>query len=625
MRLGEPDAPLVRLRHTPTYGKLANHTLSTTHGQVTSRRRWVEWRQQSRGRPVALPTTVKKGMDGEGRGSYLLVMGPDGLVTRPLPTCGEVVIGRDEDASIRLTDPLASRHHVKLYIGENIEVEDLGSSNGTRVREQTIPPHERIQVAPGESISVGSTVLMVQVGSMASRSPRIWPSMHFLARLEQECVRAAMLGSPLAIARIRLPKPIPDRDLVETASAVLRTTDLVATYARNQYDLLLPATSPEDARTVVAKFAEGLAPRVGPVRTGVAHYPYDGRSADALIARANTLLSPIASTMRPGEEAGTGEAVVEDEAMRRLWDTAARAARKGSTVLILGETGVGKGVLAEYVHRQSARAHGSFVRLNCGAIPEALLESELFGHSRGSFTGATGDKRGLLELADGGTLFLDEIGEMPLSLQVKLLRVLEKSGTFRRLGEERDRRVDMRLIAATNRNLQEDIERGKFRADLYYRINVVPLEIPPLRRRRPEIVPLARKFIREFARRQELGFEPRLSADAQAALEGFAWPGNVRQLENAIERAFVLCEGHEITLADLPSITAQPADPLGPDRGSDLPEMDERQRIVEVLRECGGNQTWAAERLGMSRPWLNKLMKRYELPRPHRRPGLKNP
>ncbi len=305
--------------------------------------------------------------------------------------------------------------------------------------------------------------------------------------------------------------------------------------------------------------------------------------------------------------------VAESAAMRQALDLVARVAEHNTTVLITGESGTGKEVIARAIHRASPRATKAFIGINCAAIPEPLLESELFGHVRGAFTGASGDKTGLFEAANGGTLLLDEIGEMPVGLQVKLLRVLQES-EIRRVGDERTRRVDVRVLAATARDLVKEVKNGRFREDLFYRLNVVSIELPPLRERHEDIAPLANHFVAALAKR--LGRALSLGADTLRWLEEQQWPGNVRELENAIERATVL-SGRE---------TLQPGDfqrgPLTPTAASNdaasgtLDEAvaaAERAAIVAALQASGGNRRTAAERLGVSLRTLFYKIDRYKL------------
>ena len=299
--------------------------------------------------------------------------------------------------------------------------------------------------------------------------------------------------------------------------------------------------------------------------------------------------------------------VAESGAMRRALALVARVAEHNTTVLITGESGTGKEVIARAIHRASPRATRAFVGINCAAIPEALLESELFGHVRGAFTGASADKTGLFEAATGGTLLLDEIGELPIGLQAKLLRVLQE-GEIRRVGDQKTRKVDARVLAATARDLDAEIRAGRFREDLFYRINVVAIELPPLRERHEDIAPLARHFTARLA--QRFGRPLALRDDTIAWLEAQEWPGNVRELENSIERAAVL-SGRELLepreFTDAPRTTHDA--PVG--TLADLVAATERDAIIEALKRATGNRREAARSLGVSLRTLFYKIDRY--------------
>jgi two-component system, NtrC family, response regulator AtoC len=304
--------------------------------------------------------------------------------------------------------------------------------------------------------------------------------------------------------------------------------------------------------------------------------------------------------------------VAESHAMRQALELVARVAEHNTTVLITGESGTGKEVIARAIHRASPRATKAFVGINCAAIPEALLESELFGHVRGAFTGASGDKTGLFEHANGGTLLLDEIGELSTGLQAKLLRVLQE-GEIRRVGDTKPRRVDARVLAATARDLEAEVDAGRFREDLFYRLHVVAIALPPLRERQEDIAPLARHFVARLA--QRFGKPLALSEAAIAWLETQPWRGNVRELENAIERAGVLSskavlEPADIQGAPLPSRSA--ALP-GADSGTlrEVVEAAERRAIMAALEATGGNRRAAAKQLAVSLRTLFYKMERY--------------
>jgi two-component system, NtrC family, response regulator AtoC len=303
--------------------------------------------------------------------------------------------------------------------------------------------------------------------------------------------------------------------------------------------------------------------------------------------------------------------------MQGIFRTIGKIADYKTTVLISGESGVGKELVARALHTQSNRRAGKFVAINCGAIPEALLESELFGHKRGAFTDAIADRPGLFEEANGGTLFLDEVGELPLSLQVKLLRVLQES-TIRRLGESKDQTVDVRIVAATHRDLTAETEAGRFREDLYYRLNVLPIRVPPLRERREDIMLLVDHFMaRNNAR---LGTRVRgLDAEARRLLIEYGWPGNVRELENTVERAMVLSEGEELGVADLPERLRESQDPIQMQLSSDELSVKRTTRVIEeilirrALQRTKGNRTRAADLLEISHRALLYKMKDYKI------------
>ncbi|HKW51033.1 MAG TPA: sigma-54 dependent transcriptional regulator, partial [Candidatus Eisenbacteria bacterium] len=323
------------------------------------------------------------------------------------------------------------------------------------------------------------------------------------------------------------------------------------------------------------------------------------------------------ATETPPRPAITQNMIGVSPRMQRVFRLIEKVAPTESTVLITGESGTGKEMVATAIHLQSRRAHRPYVTVNAAAIPESLFESELFGHVRGAFTGAVSDKVGLLKRADGGTLFLDEVAEMPLAVQAKLLRALQ-NGEVRRVGDSEGSRVDVRVIAATNRDLKRSLEEGKLREDLYYRLSVFQIELPPLRERREDIPLLANYFRERFARR--LGRRVvRFSERAQYYLMRYDYPGNVRELENAIERAVTLAEGGEISHLDLPPTFRESQVPLLGE-GDAFPYAEsmtlaqlEAEHIRRVLVRLAGNTTKAAKALGISRSTLWRKMKEYRL------------
>ncbi|MGH7163306.1 MAG: sigma-54 interaction domain-containing protein, partial [Planctomycetota bacterium] len=335
---------------------------------------------------------------------------------------------------------------------------------------------------------------------------------------------------------------------------------------------------------------------------------------------------------RPGEQFRLADFASRSPKMRRLMATARRLVSTDSSLLILGETGVGKEWLARAVHAEGPRASGPFMAVNCAALPETLLESELFGHERGSFTGAVRARRGYFELAHKGTIFLDEVGEIPAHLQVKLLRVLQER-KIQPVGSERPIAVDVRVIAATNRDLEADMESGRFRPDLYYRLGVVTLTVPPLRERREDIPSLVESYLDQY--RTRFGRQvARVGTAAMDALTRYAWPGNVRELINVIERAVLLCAGDEIGVADLPDnlVATRPADPPAPPGTPPPPPLPrsllerplraareqvvgsfEREYLAGVLRESGGRVGEAAARAGINPRSLFDKMRQHGL------------
>jgi DNA-binding NtrC family response regulator len=339
--------------------------------------------------------------------------------------------------------------------------------------------------------------------------------------------------------------------------------------------------------------------------------PYEKGAVDASLAAVSEALARV---VRPDRADGTlpeerHGIVARSEAMRRVVHLAERVARVDSTVLVSGESGTGKERVAALVHARSARSGGPFVAVDCGAVAETLLESELFGHARGAFTGATDDRVGLFEAANGGTLFLDEVGEMSLGMQAKLLRALQER-EVRRVGESRSRPVDARVVAATNRDLAKEVEAGRFRRDLYYRLAVFEIRIPPLRERREDVLPLARRLLDAVSARvgRKVGG---LSPRAADALQRHPWAGNVRELENALEQAALLAEGDRIELEDLPE-SVRAASPARPPSAAPRSLADaEREIILGALAAHGGNQARTAAALGIGTATLYRKLRRW--------------
>ncbi len=438
--------------------------------------------------------------DGDEPGLELAVFVRDTMAVYSLPERGEVVIGRGAGSDVCLDHPSISRRHARLHLGPPLQIEDLGSANGTR----------------------SGTPLRRLAGTLGT----------------------VTLGEPIRVGSVTIAVRRPSRPIATVSSNSSVSTDV-----------------------------------------------------------------PIEALVPPGGS----DVVLCDPAMVALYEQVRLAARSSLSVLVLGETGVGKDVIARAVHKGSPRAEKPFSALNCAAFAETLLESELFGHEKGAFTGAVRAQPGLFEAAAGGTVLLDEIGEMPASVQAKLLRVIEDRQVLR-VGSRTPRFVDVRFVAATNRDLERDAAKGTFRQDLYFRVAGLTVTVPPLRARPSEILPLALTFARKAAAELGSAAPPSLSPEAQAALARHRWPGNVRELRNVIERAVVLCGGNTLRLSHLPASLAGPAAlPTFADDGAST----ERDRIVAALQASAGNQSEAARRLGISRRTLVSRLSRYELPRPH--------
>ena len=378
------------------------------------------------------------------------------------------------------------------------------------------------------------------------------------------------------------------------------------------------AVSPDSEVILISGFGT-LETAVEAVREGAFDYISKPFNVNEVIATARRALkgrdagAPAAVLLKEYSEASG--LIGHSHKMIELYKEIALVAPSRSTVLITGESGTGKELVARALHRNSPRAAGAFVAINCAAITETLLESELFGHVKGSFTGATGDKRGLFEEANGGTILLDEIGETSLALQVKLLRVLQE-GEMRRVGSARPLRVDVRVLAATNRDLEHEVREGRFREDLYYRLSVVTMCVPPLRERAEDLPLLAAHALRQA--RDAGARAATISEDALGVLREYDWPGNVRELENTIAHAALYARGNVITPDDLPAKirkTARASEPESKAQSmfKDLPSLDELERryLIHVLQNVGGSRTRAAEVMGIDRRTLYRMAERF--------------
>jgi DNA-binding NtrC family response regulator len=388
-------------------------------------------------------------------------------------------------------------------------------------------------------------------------------------------------------------------------------------------DILTAAREQDPMTPVILMTAQAsLQSAISAVNSGAFYYiqkPFSNDELVAILRRACEFRAvrvenkQLKQEIRRRDRSTVTRPIGKSKRFMELLKLAEHVAPTDSTVLIQGESGTGKEVVARYVHNLSNRSDGPFLSINCGALPENLLESELFGHVKGSFTGAVRDKQGLFAAARGGSFFLDEVGEMPPSLQVKLLRVLQEREAIP-VGATEAIPVDVRIIAATNRELEEEIRRGNFRSDLFYRLNVIALNLPPLRERRDDLLLLIESFLQQLG--IEAGTEPKaLASEALDAVMVYEWPGNVRELENALEHATVLSRGSLIEAASLPErITKRRKEPLVAERSYRNPTLEviERAYIMWVLQAEGGNKTRAAEVLGIDPSTLYRKLSRYE-------------
>jgi two-component system, NtrC family, response regulator AtoC len=536
----------------------------------------------------------------------------------PLDDGAELVVGRHPGSAIVIDHDGVSRQHARVSRSlDQIAVEDLESRNGTLVN--GVPIGTRKRLSPGDLLTVGPATVVVATSSLSRRARRVASTTELEERLDAEVDRATRYRRQLALLMVRLEGPA-DRIVarVDRLMRELRTMDLVAEYGADELAIVLPEAGPDAVAAVARRSSGGIDDGVT-ATCGVATLPEDGAHSGELIGVARARLRGMRKVPRatapPPLELGA-DVIAIDPQMKHVFQLAARAAASPITVLIVGETGTGKEVVAAAVHRLGPRASAPYVRLNCAALSESLVESELFGHEKGSFTGAVATKVGYFEAAAGGTLFLDEIGELPLTVQAKLLRVLEQR-TVVRVGGTKEIPVDVRLVCATNRDLEIEVQRGRVRHDLYFRISAFVIPVPPLRDRRTEIDPLAARFARELS--AELGDKvAAISSTAAAALSAYHWPGNVRELRNVIERAVVLSSGAAtIELDHLPDVIRECAPRSEPTTGPfDVRKQvatAEREAVVAALDATAWNQTHAARKLGISRFALIRLLDKHDL------------
>ncbi len=554
-------------------------------------------------------------------GTCLMVQWRDGSVVVPLVAGVGVVIGRATPSEIIVPDTSLSRQHAR-FVGApgGATVEDLGSTNGTTVAGKAV---EQAELAHGDRAVLGAVSVTV-LSASAVDARDIAPHDRFRVWVDEEIGRARFFRRSLSVFMLRFGEPPPAPEaLLSRLRSFLRPVDRVGQYAANVIEVLAPEQSAKDVRDRLAAATRSDGGIV--LRAGIAAFPESGASAEQLLGAAwdslrraspeePLVLSDQGGSRPPSRPAPRPDWGTKSARMREVQATAERVARSAVPVLIQGETGTGKEVLARAVHDASPRREAPFVCVNCGAMPASLVESILFGHERGAFTGASQRTQGVFEAANGGTVFLDEIGELPLAVQAVLLRVLE-SKSFTRVGATKETVVDTRILAATHRDLELMVETGTFRQDLLYRLNAVTLQLPSLRDRREDIPDLAQELLAAAA--QGAGALPAIEPEAMEALEGYSWPGNIRELRNVIDRALAIAESPAITVDDLPErmrglrapiLSSQPTSNdstvvdlsrLAGDYHANV-EALEAEYLRFALSRDNWNQTHTARRLGMS-------------------------
>ncbi len=593
-------------------------------------------------RTVGTVSTVGGGVE-SGR-ALLIVYGDHEAGERSrlleLPEGAEVSFGRSRVNTVHIDSERVSRNHARLQHRDGeITIEDLDSRNGTRVNGAKITAVTRL--CSGDEITIGPATALLSMTTGLVPRPMVGTTADLEERLEAEVDRGLRYRRSFALIMMRISGSSPAvDDALDRLCERLRPMDTIAEYSPEEFAILVPEADRTAAVAHARALMEATRPRTldseaATTRAGIALFPEHGTQSGRVISRAREALkradrgdegeivvSGRIDDIRPQSE----PLVIIAPQMKRVFALVDKVAATNMTVLIIGETGVGKEVVAKRIHGASARASKKLLCLNCAAIAETLLESELFGHERGAFTGADRQRIGYFEAAHHGTIFLDEIGELSARLQAKLLRVLE-GGSFTRVGGSKELTVDARVICATHRNLEREVAEGRFREDLFFRLSAFTVVVPPLRDRREDLVELARSFARASD-----GPTPVFSSAAVAALERHTWPGNVRELRNAVERACLLQEHGVIELEHLPDrvreaafVAAVESGPSGMASDTDvrqhLAEI-ERTAIVAAMESCGGNQTHAARKLGMSRRSLIYKLEKYGLKKkpPSRKP-----
>ncbi|MCA9608240.1 MAG: sigma 54-interacting transcriptional regulator [Myxococcales bacterium] len=558
-------------------------------------------------------STLERAREAGGPRASLVVYHRDDVKVMPLGEDEQgLVVGRAWPADVVVEDPSLSRQHARFRrVPEGVEVTDLGSTNGTHRQGERI---DRAVLGPGDAVTLGAVTISVNLTE--ARAPLlegIESYERFHAHLSDELLRARTFRRPLALLMVKAlgGEQAHASRWVPRLRNTLRPVDRMALWGEHAVLVLLVESDRDRGRTVASALVDGDRPGEPTLTCGVA---VGAATAGEMVDRARSLSRQATVRNRVLVEDDDGARTVTDRPlfaspkMQALRDLVERVAAASFPVLVHGETGSGKEVVARLIHQAGPRAEGRMRSLNCGAIPSTLLESTLFGHEQGAFTGAERRAAGVFEQADGGTLFLDEIGELPLPAQAALLRVLE-TGRLTRVGGTEEIEVDVRLVAATHRDLERMVEEGAFRQDLLFRLNTMTLGVPPLRERPADLDALLDRFLDEASR--ESGGRVRAISDvAREALRRYGWPGNVRELRNVVERAVVVCVGDTIGLDDLPERVCRPTTPSAPATPMPAEEDDdadfrervrsyETQLILDALQRTQGNQTQAAKLLRM--------------------------
>lgn len=572
---------------------------------------------------------------------YLLVVQEGSSSVFPLPHTGVFTIGRAPECDLAIDDVSISRRHARIVAADGaLQLVDLGSRNGTAVNGDRIDAGRPI--FSGDVLTVGQVTLVVNHRSTLHRPREMLPPAALRARLADEVERALHYHRPVSVLALTIGASVPLDAFASALDKSLRKLDVAGWDDGRGAIVVLPEFSQDEALEAAMELLGALAPLGGSVRAGLASCPDDGCDPEVLLAAARASAigasaGEVLSSTNAATELDLGEhrLITLDPAMQRLLELIRRIAQTDLPILISGETGTGKELAARATHALSPRAQKPFVPLNCAALQETLVESELFGYERGAFSGAVNAKPGLLEVVRGGSVFLDEVGELPLGAQAKLLRALETQ-RITRVGDVKERAVEFRVIAATNRDLREEVQAGRFRPDLLFRLAAATVVIPPLRERPREIPVLARTFLQADCAKS--GRPPlTLSVGALQALARRPWPGNIRELKNLITYLAATVQGDTIEAwhlseggGDAPSPAREsdpepipraadaadrpPSEPVFRPIGEELREL-ERRRMVEALEASGGVQKQAARLLGMPLRTFVLKVKQYGLGR----------